>query len=172
MLIQIILHMPTVSSGPLLSIHSFCSIHWFSWWIGKALNRLRRCAFEINLGSDLGLYSPHMSEDLFSHGLDHMICLVLRETCFKSRHWYVWTWFSPTALRWMYTRFLAIFYKGDFLIWTLFLMLSTLDKIFCRQHIEIVFLFFPENSFLGKTRKQFQNVSNLLSAEIAQSGKG
>ena len=43
-LIQIILHMRKMSSGSLLSIHTFCSIQWFCYGAVKALIRLRGCA--------------------------------------------------------------------------------------------------------------------------------
>ena len=42
--IQIILRRSKVSFGPLLSIHTFCSIQWFCKWTVKALIRLRGCA--------------------------------------------------------------------------------------------------------------------------------
>ena len=69
------------------------------------------------------------------------------------------------------------------------LMLSMLGKIFSRQHIEIVFLFFPENRIghfiqivssgdnLHKMSspvfwKNRENVINLWSAEFPECGKG
>ena len=42
--IHIILHMRKVSSGPLLSIHTLCSIQCFCWWTVKTVIRLRGCA--------------------------------------------------------------------------------------------------------------------------------
>ena len=52
--IHIILHMPNVSSGHLLSIETFCSIQWFCLWTVKAWIRLHRCAVWS------GLHCPHI----------------------------------------------------------------------------------------------------------------
>ena len=65
------------------------------------------------------------------------------------------------------------------------LMLSTLDKFFCRQHFEIFFLIFSEKQDLTfnanclqwrqfacnvkpVSRKNKKTITNLLSAELAQ----
>ena len=68
----------------------------------------------------------------------------------------------------------------DFLSTGNILKLSTLGKIFSRGHIEIVFLFFPENTIwhymqivcmkcrILFSRKNKKIVTNLLSAELAQ----
>ena len=53
--IQIILRMRNVSSGHLLSFHTFCSIQWFCWRTVKTLIRLRGCA--VWSGSSLSAYA-------------------------------------------------------------------------------------------------------------------
>ena len=62
--IATILRKRKVSSGPLLSIHTFFSINNFCKWKVKALIRLRECAIY------RGHRCPHMPEDrfFFSHG--------------------------------------------------------------------------------------------------------
>ena len=64
--IQIILHMHKVSSRPLLSIHTFCSIQSFYQQTGRALSDC------MDTQADLGLRCLHMPEDMFSHGAAHV----------------------------------------------------------------------------------------------------
>ena len=61
--IQNILHIYKVSSEPLLSIYTFCSIYWFCLQTVKALIRLSGCS------TWMGLHYMHMPEDLFSLGM-------------------------------------------------------------------------------------------------------
>ena len=73
--IQIILCMHKVSSWPLLYIHTFYSIQWFSKWTVKALSRL--------------------SEDMFLHGTAHMTFTykwfdwLVFVFCFQNRYFFI-----------------------------------------------------------------------------------
>ena len=62
---QIILRMRKVSSGLLLSIHTFCSIQWFCLRTVKVLIRLR------DTQAVLGLRCQYMPRDTFSDGAVH-----------------------------------------------------------------------------------------------------